>query len=80
MPAEMPQNLVKMANQISVNLSANGSDDVVAEHVATHLQKFWSPPMKQMIIAQLSERKTDLLPVTIVAIEKLFQMQNAKRD
>ena len=80
MPVATPKNLVKMANQISLNLRANGSDDVVAEHVATHLQKFWSPPMKQMIIAQLCAPETDLLPVTIVAIEKLSQMQHAKRD
>ena len=80
MPVETPKQLVKMANQIFLNLRANGSDDVVAEHVATHLQKFWSPPMRQMIIAQLTAPETDLLPVTIVAIEKLSQMQHAKRD
>ena len=80
MPVETPKQLVKMANQISLNLRANGSDDVVAEHVATHLRKFWSPPMRQMIIAQLTAPETDLLPVTIVAIEKLSQMQHAKRD
>ena len=80
MPVETPKQLVKMANQISLNLRANGSDDVVAEHVAAHLQKFWSPPMRQMIIAQLTAPETDLLPVTILAIEKLSQMQHAQRD
>ena len=80
MPVETPKQLVKMANQITLNLRANGSDDVVAEHVATHLQKFWSPPMRQMIIVQLTAPETDLLPVTILAIEKLSQMQHAKRD
>ena len=80
MPVATPKQLVKMANQIFLNLRANGSDDVVAEHVAPHLQKFWSPPMRQMIITQLTAPETDLLPVTIVAIEKLSQMQHAKRD
>ena len=75
-----PENLIKMANQIALNLRANGPDILVAEHIALHLQKFWSPPMKQMIISQLCVRETDLLPVTILAVENLSKMQVPERD
>ena len=34
MPVATPENLIKMANQIALNLRANGSDDLVAAHVA----------------------------------------------
>ena len=78
MSVATPENLIKMANQIALNLRANGSDDLVAAHVAAHLQKFWSPPMKQMIISQLSVSETDFLPVTILAVENLSKMQNPK--
>ena len=80
MPVATPENLIKMANQIALNLRANGSDALVAEQIALHLQKFWSPPMKQMIISQLCVPETDLLPVTILAVENLSKMQVPQRD
>ena len=42
--------LVKMVNQIALNMGANGSDVTVADQVAQHLQKFWSPAMKNLIM------------------------------
>ena len=44
--------LVKMVNQIALNMSANGTDKMVADQVAQHLEKFWSPPMKNLITEQ----------------------------
>ena len=46
--------LVKMVNQIALNMSANGADKMVADQVAQHLEKFWSPPMKNLITEQAS--------------------------
>ena len=40
--------LGKMVNQIALNMSANGTDKMVADQVAQHLEKFWSPPMKNL--------------------------------
>jgi len=41
--------LIKMLNQIVDNLSQGDEDQVVAERVADHLRRFWSPSMKKII-------------------------------
>jgi formate dehydrogenase subunit delta len=46
------ERLVSMVNQIALNMSANGSDKMVADQVAQHLERFWSPPMKNLITEQ----------------------------
>ena len=49
------ERLVSMINQIALNMSANGDDQMVADQVAQHLEKFWSPPMKNLITEQPSD-------------------------
>ena len=71
--------LIGMVNQIALNMGAYGSDDVVAEHVLQHLQKFWSPLMKNMIIEELSAPETELSSAALLAVKKLEQLQKAKK-
>ncbi len=72
------QRLVKMTNQIALNMAANGSDEIVADQVAQHLEKFWSPPMKTLIIKQSSMADIGLTPIAKLAIEDLSKMQEKK--
>lgn len=65
------EHLVKMVNQIAANLTAAGDEDAVATEVAAHLGKFWSPRMKQRIIAYWQEGGGDLTPVATKAIATL---------
>ena len=46
------QRLVSQVNQIALNMRANGSEEMVADQVAQHLEKFWAPPMKDLITEQ----------------------------
>lgn len=67
--------LVKMVNQIALNMGANGSDVTVADQVAQHLQKFWSPAMKNLIIQQSGDTDIGLAPVALLAVQALKKLQ-----
>jgi formate dehydrogenase subunit delta len=73
------ERLVKMINQIALNMSANGTDAVVADQVAHHLEKFWSPPMKQLITESFSDADIGLTPLAHLAVQDLLVMRKAKR-
>jgi formate dehydrogenase subunit delta len=62
--------LVSMINQISLNLASNGSEDQVSVLVAEHLNKFWSPPMKRLILSQ-DLNSLGLSPISVKAISHL---------
>ena len=73
------ERLVSMINQIALNMSANGTDEVVADQVAQHLEKFWSPPMKNLITEQASGADIGLSPIAKFAVQNLLVMQESKR-
>ena len=73
------ERLVSMINQIALNMSANGTDEVVADQVAQHLEKFWSPPMKNLITEQSSDADLGLSPIAKFAVQNLLVMQESKR-
>lgn len=63
--------LVHMVNQIATNL-ATDNDPVAA--IAEHIQLFWDPRMKKMILEQDC---AGLSPVAAAAIDRLRETQNA---
>ena len=73
------ERLANMINQIALNMSANGDDQMVADQVAQHLEKFWSPPMKNLITEQPSNADFGLTPIAQMAIQNLLKIQQAKR-
>tara|TARA_B100000780_G_scaffold114657_2_gene80366 strand:+ start:4580 stop:4822 length:243 start_codon:yes stop_codon:yes gene_type:complete len=73
------QRLIKMINQIALNMSANGDTKMVGYQVAQHLEKFWSPPMKNLIIEEPIDAQMALSPIAQIAIDDLRCMQLAKR-
>jgi formate dehydrogenase subunit delta len=73
------ERLVSVINQIALNMSANGTDEMVADQVAQHLEKFWSPPMKNLITEQPSDADLGLTPIAQMAIQSLLKIQQAKR-
>jgi len=78
MSASKLDRFVKMVNQIALNMSANGTDKVVADQVAQHLEKFWSPPMKNLITEQAGDADIGLTPIAQLAVQNLLVMQEAK--
>lgn len=61
------ERLVHMVNQIATNL-ATDPDPVTA--TAEHIQLFWDPRMKKMI---LESNRDGLSPVSAAAIDRLAQ-------
>lgn len=69
--------LVKMVNQIALNMRANGTDVIVADQVAQHVQRFWSPAMKNVLIQESEETDIGLSPVALLAVQDLMKLQQA---
>ncbi len=71
MPQEQLNHLIKMVNQIALNLSAAGDEDEVAYQTSEHIQKFWSPLMKQQIKGCIDNQETQLIPIAYKAVTRL---------
>ena len=70
--------LVKMINQISLNMRSNGEEDLVAMQVSEHLEKFWSPPMKDLISEHADRKDLGLTSISYSAVKKLAAIQKTK--
>tara|TARA_B100001063_G_C16460199_1_gene402682 strand:+ start:371 stop:607 length:237 start_codon:yes stop_codon:yes gene_type:complete len=70
--------LVKMINQISLNMRSNGEEDFVAVQVSEHLEKFWSPPMKDLISEHVDRKDLGLTSISHSAVKKLAAIQKIK--
>lgn len=63
--------LIRMAEQIAANISISDDDDVVAERVAEHLQKFWDPHMRAAILEYAEAHPASIKPQLRRALDKL---------
>ncbi|MDC0172135.1 formate dehydrogenase subunit delta [Gammaproteobacteria bacterium] len=77
MSANKVDRLVKMINQISLNMRSNGSEDLVVSQISEHLEKFWSPAMKDLISEQ-EDNNVGLTPISQKAVIQLAAMRRAK--
>ncbi|WP_062790282.1 formate dehydrogenase subunit delta [Aquitalea pelogenes] len=67
-----PSHLVKMANQISDFFSADCSEEEAAAEIASHLQRFWAPAMRQRLAQAVEQGEAaDLRPAACLAVRKL---------
>ncbi|NWK78401.1 formate dehydrogenase subunit delta [Aquitalea sp. LB_tupeE] len=67
-----PSHLVKMANQISDFFSADSSEEEAAAEIASHLQRFWAPAMRQRLAEAVEQGEAaDLRPAACIAVRKL---------
>ena len=69
--------LVKMVNQIALNMRANGTDVIVADQVAQHVQRFWSPAMKNVLTQESEDTDIGLSPLALLAVKALKKLQQA---
>ena len=77
MSANKVDRLVKMINQISLNMRSNGSEELVVSQISEHLEKFWSPAMKDLISEQ-EDNNVGLTPISQKAVIQLAAMRRAK--
>ena len=64
------EHLIKMANQIVQNIPAATSEARI-ESAASHIDKFWSPLMKQQIAEHIASGGNNLMPEARAALDKL---------
>ena len=67
--------LVRMANQIAENLDYGPNKERVVADTADHLRRFWSPPMKQLIVEHYRSGDTELSPLASRAVARLAAEQ-----
>ena len=63
--------LVKMAEDITANMSYTNDLEVVASKVADHLNRFWDPRMKAAIIEYQDDENSELTATLRLAIPQL---------
>ncbi len=63
------QQLVKMAQQIALNMAAEG--DAQADKTAAHIHKFWTPAMRQRLVEHARASSEGLPPVVRKVVEFL---------
>lgn len=66
------EHLIKMMNQIARSVPAV-TPEARAEAAAAHIDKFWTPSMKQQICEQLTGAEESLTPVAVEAIKIINQ-------
>lgn len=70
MSGETVDRLVMMANQIGKFFAPQRKIDQPAA-IADHLEKFWDPRMRSLIVAHLEAGGTGLDPMVLAAVEKM---------
>ena len=65
-----PDKLVYMANQIGKAFAHEGEKQAV-DDIATHIQKFWEPRMREAIFAHLDAGGVGLDPLPKKAVQAL---------
>lgn len=69
--SKKPDQLIKMINQIGLNMRATGELDEVALEVAGHIKRFWTPAMIRKISSHANSDGEELSEISIMAIKKL---------
>ena len=63
------QHLIGMANQIGQFFSAYPDPEEARASIATHIHKFWAPPMRQAMLDVLSTPEAaTLMPLVLEAL------------
>lgn len=75
MSAKQIDHLVRMAEQIALNLGAGRDDRAAAERCAEHIQRFWTPAMRRQL-QEFQRAGGEVSAVVAAALQCLEQRQN----
>jgi formate dehydrogenase subunit delta len=70
MAARQIEHLVKMANQIALNLGAGYDDTEAAQRTSEHISRFWTPHMRRQLTDFWREGGA-VAPLVATALAKL---------
>ena len=77
MGVKQVRHLVKMADQIALNLGA-GRDPAAADRTAEHIERFWTPAMTRQLVVFWREGG-EMAPVVAAALAKLDSSEHDRR-
>ena len=72
------QHLVKMANDIGNFFRGEPEREAAIAGIANHIRKFWTPRMRDKLIAQLGQAETGLDELPRAALLSLIEHPNFK--
>lgn len=78
MSQDLDAQLVRMVNQITVNLSNGKKEEEAVASICQHLEKFWARPMKRRMIKIFASDSDGLEPLARDAVQR-FTEREAKR-
>ena len=68
--------LVRMANQIAANFDGGSDENQAVAGVTDHIQRFWSPLMREQIVAQWRAQPDELTPRAAQAVATIAEQSN----
>lgn len=68
MPSTETAHLVSMANDIAANLSFQAD---AADRIADHINRFWAPRMRKLLLAYAAGGGQDLSAALLPALKKI---------
>ena len=71
MSARQNDRLVKMANQIALNMAAWGEEEVVVARTGEHIAKFWTSAMRRQLLDHYHASGEGLAPVVARLLAEL---------
>jgi len=74
MPAHLLESEIRMLNQIATNFAWDADEQRAAAAVVDHLQRFWSPQMRQQLLRADADGVLELNPVARIALRMLGSM------
>ena len=67
------EKLVRMANQIAANFDGGRDESLAVAGVTDHIRRFWSPLMREQIVAYWRSDPSVLTPRAARAIESIAE-------
>jgi formate dehydrogenase subunit delta len=71
MSAKQIDQLVKMANQIALNLGADRDELMAATRVGEHIVRFWTPAMREQLLEFWRKGGDGIAPAVVRFLETL---------
>lgn len=65
------KHLMKMVNQIAVNVKPGSTEVEAKEKLLKHVDLFWSTAMKQKVALHADENRSELDPIAFSALQDL---------
>lgn len=63
--------LIKMSNQIAANANPYGGEEKTAEAVASHIERFWAPSMREKLTDYCVSDGEELNSIVVQALNLL---------